>query len=123
MKKALTAANNQGLLDFEDTETFDSSRALRPAPALCPRQARALDALLCGRWVTREELDAAAAASNGPDVIFRLRDRLGDHNKEIILTKRERIVDLDGRIIFPGRYAISSEGRKALLKSGLAVYA
>lgn len=122
MKKALTA-NNQGLLDFEDTETFDSSRALRPAPALCPRQARALDALLCGGWVGREELDMAAAASNGPDVIFRLRDKLGDHNKEIILTKRERIVDLDGRIIFPGRYAISSEGRKALLKSGLAVYA
>lgn len=122
MKKAL-AANNQGLLDFEDTETtFDSSRALQPAPTLCPREARVIHALLTGGWVTREQMDATAAASNAPDILRRLRDKLGDHSKEIILTKRERLIDCDGRPVFPGRYMLATEGRKALLKSGLVVY-
>lgn len=121
MKKALTA-NNQGFLDFEDTETFDSSRQLQPAPTLCPREARVIHALLSGGWVTREQMDATAAASNAPDILRRLRNRLGDSKKELILTKRERVIDCDGRPVFPGRYALATEGRKALLESGLAVY-
>lgn len=122
MKNALTASSQGTLELFGDNESFDSSRPLRPARNLSPRQARIVAALLkmADGWITREAIDGIAAASNGPDVIFQLRDKLGDTHKDLILTMRERVINCDGRVSFPGRYTLSDKGRQRLIKMGLA---
>lgn len=123
MKNDALTASSQGTLElFGDNESFDSSRPLRPARNLSYRQARVVAALLkpVGGWITREAIDSIAAASNGPDVIAQLRDKLGDARKELIMTRRERIINCDGKPSFPGRYALSAKGRQRLIERGLA---
>lgn len=75
---------------------------------LTPRQARVITALLPGAWITREALDREAGASNAPDVIMKLRGKLGH---DAIDTERIDGTDRDGRPCRPGRYRMTEPGR------------
>lgn len=80
--------------------------------ALTPRQARVLHALeLTTSWIAREAIDRIAGASNGPDVISRLRHKLGN---DAIDMERFDTVDRDGRPAKPGHYRLTDMGRQRL---------
>ena len=75
---------------------------------LSPRQARVIRALMPGAWITREALDRIAGASNAPDVIMKLRGKLGH---DAIDTERIDGTDRDGRPCRTGRYRMTDPGR------------
>ena len=75
---------------------------------LSPRQARVIRALMPGAWITREALDRIAGASNAPDVIMKLRGKLGH---DAIDTERIDGTDRDGRPCRPGFYRMTDPGR------------
>lgn len=88
----------------------------RPAKPLrfSPRQARvlgALEALRPGQWLARENLDRIAGSSNGPDVIYQLRGKLGD---DAIQMQRVDGIDRDGLPCKTGRYRLDAIGHKRL---------
>lgn len=86
------------------------------AMALTPRQTRVLQALKgTGGWIYREAIDRIADASNGPDVISRLRQKLG---ADAIEMERVQAVDRDGYPIKPGRYRLTDLGRQRLAEKG-----
>lgn len=73
-----------------------------------PRHLRVL-ALLLARPARREEVDFAAGASNGPDLILNLR-ALGLE----IHCARVPATDRDGRACRPGVYRLTPRDRRAL---------
>lgn len=86
------------------------------AQAMTPRQARVLGALNSTTgWLTREAVDRIAGASNGPDVIRRLRSRFGH---DAIDMERFDTVDRDGRPAKPGHYRLTDTGRRRLAEMG-----
>ena len=81
------------------------------APRLSPRQARVINALLSGAWITRESLDRIAGASNSPDVIWKLRRKIGEDAFDMELIDG---TDRDGRPCRTGRYRMTEQGRERL---------
>lgn len=82
---------------------------------ISPRHIRAMLALLAGEQ-TREQIDRAAGASNGPDVIARIRKRFG----LLIPCRSEIVKDRDGRKVERGTYLLDPADRpriQALLKT------
>lgn len=75
---------------------------------LSPRQARAIDALLPGHWISREQMDRLTGASNAPDVVAKLRGKLGH---DAIDTELIDGTDRDGRPCRTGRYRMTDPGR------------
>ena len=75
---------------------------------LSPRQARVITALMPGAWITREALDRIAGASNAPDVVLKLRGKLGHDAIDTELTDG---TDRDGRPCRTGRYRMTEPGR------------
>lgn len=80
------------------------------AVLLSARESRLLERLMSGNWLMRRDVDAVAGASNGPDIIFRLRN-LGLE----ILMERVKMRDRDGRLCQPGRYKLA-EGSQPLAR-------
>lgn len=81
-----------------------------------PRQRRVLAALSdSGGWIMREALDRIAGASNSPDVILRLRQRLG---QDAIEMRQVDSTDRDGRACKPGQYRLTAVGRQRLAEMG-----
>ena len=80
---------------------------------LSPRQARVIHALLPGAWITRESLDRIAGASNSPDVIWKLRRKIGEDAFDL-----EPIdgTDRDGKPCRTGRYRMTDQGRERLVQ-------
>lgn len=90
---------------------------LKPASLMTPRQTRAVKALArTNGWISREAIDRIAGASNGPEVIRQLRQRLG---REAIEMQRVDAIDRDGHPCKPGRYRLTAEGRSKLAEMGL----
>lgn len=80
------------------------------------RQERVLQALMdTASWVSRETVDSVAGSSNGPDVIRRLRQRLGHDSIEM---ERVSMVDRDGLPAKPGRYRLTAAGRQRVAEKG-----
>ena len=80
-----------------------------------PRQRRVLAALAAtDGWISREEVDRIAGASNGPQIIAELRHRWGIS----IEMEQARVVDRDNRPCKPGRYRLKPEGRERLTELG-----
>lgn len=75
-----------------------------------PRYYRALRALAAGPLM-REELDRAAGASNGPDMVADLI-KAGWH----ITCQRLERIDRDGRPCKPGRYTLQADQREVAAK-------
>lgn len=75
----------------------------------CPRELRVLNTLLRGPLM-REQVDSIACASNGPDIVFRLRRK----GARIVTTMIPCRAD-DGTSTRHGRYSMTAEGRKAAL--------
>lgn len=73
-----------------------------------PRHLRAIDALMAGP-VMREQLDRIAGASNGPDLVQRLRTLGLDLPCEHVMRR-----DRDGKTSRPGRYSLSATDRAKL---------
>ncbi|MDD2729307.1 helix-turn-helix domain-containing protein [Malikia sp.] len=86
-------------------------------PRLSPRQARVLDALRPGHWVDREPLDRIAGSSNSPDVIWKLRRKLGQDSIDMELIDG---TDRDGRPCRTGRYRLTEQGRARLARISTA---
>ena len=76
-------------------------------PRFTPRQTRALAMLKPGHWITREQLDRGAGASNSPDLIQQLRRKLGQDGIEM---EHFDATDRDGRPCRPGRYRLTEQG-------------
>ena len=84
-----------------------TTRAQRQqAPALTLRHRRILLALLAGQR-TREEIDRAAGASNGPDEVLRIRLRFG----LVIPCTRRGSLDRDGHKVEVGVYRLTENDR------------
>ncbi len=84
---------------------------LRGCLKFSARQARVIDALRPGGWVSRERIDREAGSSNGPDVIAKLRGKLG---YEAIDCERQPAIDRDGKPCLPGAYRLTDAGRERL---------
>lgn len=91
----------------DTAQTTRSDRAL----TFTIRQHRALALLKPGHWVTREQLDRGAGASNSPDLIQQLRRKLG---YDAIETGHFDALDRDGKPCRPGRYRLTEKGRERL---------
>lgn len=77
-------------------------------PRLSPRQARALAAMQSGHWVSRETMDRVTGASNSPDVVWKLRRKIGQDAIDMELIDG---TDRDGRPCRTGRYRLTEPGR------------
>lgn len=81
-----------------------------PKPSsIGPRETRVLYALAKGT-LSREQVDQIAGASNGPEVIRRIRNR----GLEVPCT-RLRKTDQDGKPCFPGYYRLTREDRRKVI--------
>lgn len=85
---------------------------MNDSPKFSARQTRVIDALRPGGWVSRERIDREAGSSNGPDVIAKLRGKLGGH--EAIDCERQPAIDRDGKPCLPGAYRLTEIGRDRL---------
>ena len=81
-----------------------------------PRLRRVLRALLaCDTgWITREQLDGIAGASNSPDLVYQLRQKLG---QDAIEMRQVEATDRDGFTCKPGRYRLSDQGRARVFQA------
>ena len=98
----------------------NTSKPRHPNLSLSPRQARVLHALELRAnqlmpWLRREEVDRVARASNGPDVVMKLRSKLGG---DAIDTQIVDVTDSDGRPSRPGRYRLTGIGLARLAQMG-----
>lgn len=92
------------------------AHASRTRP-MTPRQQRVVHALLHTReWISREAIDRIAGASNGPEIIRQLRQRLG---QDAIDMERVNVLDRDGQPVQPGRYLLTAAGRLRLAEMGM----
>lgn len=112
-KKPAARGNAAGQQQQHQTTTPDAGAIVAGQPdggklKLSPRQARVIRALMPGAWITREALDRIAGASNAPDVIMKLRGKLGH---DAIDTERIDGTDRDGRPCRTGRYRMTDPGR------------
>lgn len=97
---------------FMPTSLRDGADSTDRRLRLSPRQSRVVDALRPGQWVKREAMDRIAGSSNSPDVIYRLRHKLGDDAIEMELVDG---IDQDGLPCRTGRYRLTAVGRERLL--------
>lgn len=82
-----------------------------PAVTLTKRQGRLLQALLIAdTWIWREEVDRIAGASNGPQIIAELRQKVTGHDG--IEMRQVDAADRDGKPCRPGQYRLSEVGRE-----------
>lgn len=112
-KKPAAPGSTAGQQQQHQTTTPDAGAIVAGQPdggklKLSPRQARVIRALMPGAWITREALDRIAGASNAPDVIMKLRGKLGH---DAIDTERIDGTDRDGRPCRTGRYRMTDPGR------------
>lgn len=81
---------------------------------LTERQNRALSALRnAAGWISREQIDRIAGASNGPQIILELRRKFG---YDAIDMRRMEEVDRDGKRCLPGQYTLTEKGRALVRK-------
>lgn len=104
-----------------EPSSLEISVSEKSGRSLSLRQARVLHALelranQLAPWLWREEVDRVAGASNGPDVVFRLRGKLGD---DAIDTQIVETVDSDGKPSRPGRYRLTGIGLMRLAQMGV----
>jgi hypothetical protein len=102
-------------LPFENPSALNSLDSSQQ-PRFTPRQSRVLDALAnAGGWVSREEVDRIAGASNGPQIILELRRKVAGHDG--IEMQRADAKDRDGKACKPGQYRLTSPGRQRVLQA------
>jgi len=127
-KQPIGATDEHAIEHKEEAALEDPISLQSPSPACfigaaTPRQMRALGELLL-RPVWREELDGIAGASNGPDVVMKLRKRGLPKGSCLVCEMRER-VDRDGRTVECGIYSLTVEGRRRVLdwmqREGLSI--
>lgn len=83
---------------------------------LTPRQLRTIAALIDKPtgWISREQIDRIAGASNGPQIIFELRRKVTGYDG--LDMARMDAVDRDGKPCKPGFYRINAKGRERVAK-------
>ena len=110
-KKPQGATSTPGL---HQNQLTNDAIMTTPALRLSPRQSRVLDALTTtSGWIAREALDRIAGASNSPDVVLRLRRKLGD---DAIDMQQVDAIDRDGKRCKPGQYRLTEQGRQRLAR-------
>lgn len=82
-----------------------------------PRHLRAIQALLV-RPQTRQQIDEAAGAANGPDLISNLRDLFpaSTDRNEYIACDRIKFIDRDGKPCRPGVYSLMGKARRLIIQ-------
>lgn len=96
---------------FMPTSLRDGADSTGKGLRLSPRQSRVINALRPGQWVKRETMDRIAGSSNAPDVIHRLRHKLGDDAIEMRLVDG---IDRDGKPCKTGCYRLTAAGLERL---------
>lgn len=87
-----------------------------PDITFSPRQQRVIDALLAApAGLRREAIDRVAGSSNGPDVVARIRHKLGHDAIDMRLVE---VTDRDGKTARPGVYGLTAIGRERLSRIG-----
>ena len=112
-KKPAAPGSTAGHQQQHQTTTPDAGAIVAGQPdggklKLSPRQARAIDALLPGHWISREQMDRLTGASNSPDLIQQLRRKVGQDGIEM---EHFDALDRDGRPCRPGFYRMTDPGR------------
>jgi hypothetical protein len=81
------------------------------------RYLRVLKAMLT-RPMPREAVDSTAGASNGPDLISRIRDLFpaASDLHEYIRCDRINFIDRDGKPCRPGVYSYTEKGRRLVIR-------
>lgn len=83
---------------------------------ITPRQQRVIAALWRAKgWISREEIDRIAGASNGPQVIKEVRERFA--GLDGIDMERVAVIDRDGKACRPGRYKLNHQGRDRIAQA------
>lgn len=112
-KKPAAPGSTAGHQHQHQATTPDAGQIVAGQPdggklALSPRQSRVIHALMPGAWITREALDRIAGASNSPDVIWKLRRKIGEDAFDMEMIDG---TDRDGRPCRTGRYRMTEPGR------------
>ena len=98
----------------EEPSALDSVDSTKFKP-FTPRQSRVLGALLeTNGWITRENVDHIAGASNGPQIISELRRKVTGYDG--LCMERAEATDRDGKPCKPGRYRLTPLGRQRALE-------
>ena len=77
-----------------------------------PRHLRVITVLM-RRPLHRQELDAVAGCSNGPDLVMALRDLGLDKDTHLTCTRVD-FIDRDGKPCRPGVYALTTHGKRLI---------
>lgn len=90
-------------------------------PIFTSRQSRVLSALVkSAGWISREDIDRIAGASNGPQIISELRRKVT--GRDGIEVRRVDTLDRDGKPCRPGQYRLTEMGHSRLMKLELACH-
>lgn len=109
MRKAPAPTKTQGAFQNHE-QHVDSIKPTRFLGTDNPRHLRVLTVLL-RRPLAREQLDAVAGASNGPDLVAELRRRGLD-----LPCERIHFVDCDGQGCRPGVYSLTEADRRRVYR-------
>ena len=105
----LDAANDQPAKELTDNAA-DSIKQVRFSGTTNPRHLRVIQALMT-RPLPRQQLDAVAGASNGPELVAELRRR----GLELLCTRTKKI-DRDGFDVLPGVYHFTQQDRRRVIQ-------
>lgn len=105
----LDAANDQPA-KTHTKDTADSIRAARFTGTTNPRHLRVIQALMT-RPLPRQQLDAVAGASNGPELVAELRRR----GLELLCTRTKK-KDRDLFDCWPGVYHFTQQDRRRVIQ-------
>lgn len=79
------------------------------------REYRVLRALInSNSWISRENIDRIAGASNGPQVIKNIRRKITGHDGLEMV--QFQTLDRDGKLCRPGHYRLTATGRERVQK-------
>ncbi len=83
--------------------------------SITARERRVLSALIKSKnWISRENIDRIAGASNGPQVIKNIRSKITSHDG--IEMVQFQALDRDGKCCRPGYYRLTAKGRERVQK-------
>ncbi|MBS7348722.1 MAG: helix-turn-helix domain-containing protein [Comamonas sp.] len=102
---------------FQPIKPIADSTSATPAKPIrfTARELRALQRLQQYPEVNRLDLDAYLAANNSPDVIQKLRHKLGE---DAILTVRFPVVNAFGEKAQAGKYILTEAGHASIARMG-----
>ena len=108
-KDETPGGQGEGFQGKQQKQQADFTQPARFAGTINPRHLRVIQALMT-RPLPRQQLDAVAGASNGPELVAELRRR----GLELLCTRTKKM-DRDGFDVLPGVYHFTQQDRRRVL--------